>query len=278
MSPQQKPRPLTQEPGIPERSAKLFDWFFWYCRTFYLPGAFDAIRLSGPAPAADRPGPHVIALNHPAWWDPLIAFFATSFFQDMLPFAPMAQKGVDKYKFFGRMGIFGVDPETLAGARRFLQIGQKILSKDNHALWVTVQGEFADPRVRPVVPRSGVSHLLSSMKQGTFWTFAIEYPFWEEPSAQALIRFGEPVAIEPGIPQKAWNEIVARRLTVTMDQLAADACSRDRSRFSTLLEGKSRAAGMYDRLRRIGSVFSRKRFDPRRGLGQASSASSLPKP
>lgn len=255
--------------GIPNRTPWLVNWFYWYCQTWYLPGAFDAIRLSGPAPVLDRPGPYIVVLNHPSWWDPLLAFFASRFFSRFTTFAPMDQKAVEKYGFFGRMGIFGVDQTSLAGAKRFLDVSRKILSHENHALWVTVQGEFTDPRVRPIVTRPGVSHLLASLDKGTLWTFSMELPFWEETYPQALLRFGEPMAIEPGIPQRAWNEIISRRLTVTMDLLAADACSRDRSRFTTLLEGKSKVGGMYDRLRRFGSIFTGKKFDPRHGLGQA---------
>jgi len=257
----------TTSDGVPVVTPWLFRWFLWYCQTYYLPGAFDAIRLSGPQPPKDRPGPYIVALNHPSWWDPLLAFFASRFFSDFQSFAPMEEKAVAKYRFFQRLGIFGVDSQSMAGARRFLSIGRKILETETNALWVTVQGQFTDPRVRPVETRPGVAHLLSGMNRGTLWTLAMEFPFWEEPYPQALFRFGEPINIEPGIPPKAWNLIVARRLTQTMDDLAADACSRDPEKFSTLLVGKSRVGGMFDRLRRMGSFFTGKRFDPRHRLG-----------
>ena len=281
---------------IARRSQWLFDWFCWYCATYYLPGAFDAVRLSGTAPDASLPGPHVIVLNHPSWWDPLVGLISSRFFPAMRGFAPIDQKALDKYAFFGRLGLFGVEQNTIQGAKSFTRASKAILKDPNNALWITVQGEFTDPRIRPVSVRPGTGHLLANLDQGTLWPMAMEFPFWGEAFPEALLRFGEPVPLsrdKPGADRdwgesvantnpitnredpkpftpKAWNWRVARILERTMDDLARDAMTRDPARFVTILQGKSKVGGMFDRIRRMASFFTGKPFDPRHLVGTKS--------
>lgn len=283
------------EAPIKRRSQWLFDWFCWYCTTYYLPGAFDAVRLSGSLPDASLPGPHVIVLNHPSWWDPLVGLIASRFFPAMKGFAPIDQKALDKYAFFGRLGLFGVEQNTIQGAKSFTRTSKAILKDPQNALWITVQGEFTDPRIRPISVRPGTGHLLANLDQGTLWPLAMEFPFWGEAFPEALLRFGEPVPLcrsasgadkdwgdentDPNqgtIPEnlpnkpfspKAWNARIAKILARTMDELAIDAMTRDPARFVTIIQGKSRVGGMFDRLRRMASFFTGQRFDPRHLVG-----------
>jgi 1-acyl-sn-glycerol-3-phosphate acyltransferase len=283
------------EAPIVRRSQWLFDWFCWYCTTYYLPGAFDAVRLSGSPPDTNLPGPHVFVMNHPSWWDPLIGLIASRFFPAMKGFAPIDKKALDKYAFFGRLGLFGVDQNTIQGAKSFMASSKAILKDPNHSLWITVQGEFTDPRIRPVSVRPGAGHLLANLEQGTLWPLVMEFPFWEEAFPEALIRFGAPVPLcrtspgadkdwggenpgtqthsgtHPGDPKpfspKAWNARIARILERTMDDLARDAMTRDPARFVTIIKGKSRVGGMFDRLRRMASFFTGNQFDPRHLVG-----------
>lgn len=275
------------EAPMARRAQWLFDWFCWYCTTYYLPGAFDAVRLSGSPPDASLPGPHVIVLNHPSWWDPLVGLIASRFFPAMKGFAPIDQKALDKYAFFGRLGLFGVEQNTIQGAKSFTRASKAILKDPQNALWITVQGEFTDPRIRPISVRPGTGHLLSHLEQGTLWPLAMEFPFWGEAFPEALLRFGEPVPLcrsatgadkgwgeagDGAVPAKpfspkAWTTRIARILEQTMDDLAQDAMSRDPGRFVTILQGKSRVGGMFDRLRRMASFFTGKPFDPRHLVG-----------
>lgn len=291
------------EAPIARRSQWLFDWFCWYCTTYYLPGAFDAVRLSGSLPDTSLPGPHVIVLNHPSWWDPLLGLISSRFFPAMKGFAPIDQKALDKYAFFGRLGLFGVEQNTIQGAKSFTRTSKAILKDPQNALWITVQGEFTDPRIRPVLVRPGTGHLLANLEQGTMWPLAMEFPFWGEAFPEALLRFGEPVPLSrsaPGADQdweetdsgtnnqpnpepntnirshkpfspRAWNARIAKVLERTMDDLAKDAMTRDPARFVTIIQGKSRVGGMFDRLRRMASFFTGKRFDPRHLVGTKAS-------
>ena len=43
---------------------------------------------------------------------------------------------------------------------RFLEVSTRLLADPNRMLWVTAQGRFADPRLRPLGLRGGVAHLV----------------------------------------------------------------------------------------------------------------------
>ena len=81
---------------------------------------FRAIRLSGLDTAtlpADRPV--IVYSNHPSWWDPAVYILLSGLcFGGRPGFGPMEEEALVRYGFFRRLGIFGIDKHTAAGARR----------------------------------------------------------------------------------------------------------------------------------------------------------------
>ena len=67
------------------------------------------------------------------------------------------------------------------------------MSRPNAVLWVTAEGEFRDPRRRPLRLRSGVAHLLRRLGAGRVIPLAVEYPFWQERTPETLVaRLAKP--------------------------------------------------------------------------------------
>jgi len=165
---------------------------------------------------------------------------------------------------FKRLGFVGVDTKGLRGAAAFLRTGQKILSEPNRVFWVTAQGRFTDVRERPLNLQSGVGRLASRMERGFVVPLALEYSFWTERTPEALARFGEPLAIESHseLEGRQWLKLIEDSLTETVDELNAEAMSRDPALFTTLLDGRTGIGGMYDRWRRIKAMLRGRRFDP----------------
>ena len=96
---------------------------------FYLSRNFHALHLLRLGELEQlRSYPLLVCINHPSWWDPLIGLYLTQrFFPERHHYAPIAAEGVAKYQFFERLGFFGIDPATRAGAARFLRIGEAAL-------------------------------------------------------------------------------------------------------------------------------------------------------
>ncbi|HSK38537.1 MAG TPA: lysophospholipid acyltransferase family protein [Arenibaculum sp.] len=233
------------------RSRHLVSLFGRYmCR--YARRRFHAVRLSGSLPDLPEARPAIVYSNHPGWWDPaMFMVLATSCFPERRGYGPMAADALARYRFMERIGIFGIGPGT-AGARRFLTVCRGLLEDPRTMLWITAEGEFRDPRVRPVRLRPGLAHLAAGSPSAMIVPLAIEYPFWTERTPEALLRFGDPVGPVDGGARSvdAWSGRLAARLEATMDALAADAVARDPQRLRTLIEGAAGVGGVYDLWRR----------------------------
>lgn len=248
------------DPALPNHSAWLVRWFQKYCRR-YAAKHFHAIRLSKrshPLPSATDT-PIIIVMNHPAWWDVITAFILTSQLPEHRHYAPIDQEMFEKYRFFRKLGLFGVEP-TARGAAKFIRTAKAIFSQSNNVLWITAQGRFSDPRERPLNLRPGVGAVATRLEKGLIVPVAVEYPFWEERTPELLVQIGEPIHIE-AIQRDAreWTCYVEQKLCQVMDELAIDSISRDPQRFTPLIVGKVGVGGVYDWWRRFRNIISGKK-------------------
>jgi hypothetical protein len=222
---------------------------------------FVGLARSMPAPAT-WDGPALIVMNHPSWWDPILGYILCRHWPDRLDYAPIDAKALEKYKFLAKAGLFGIEPDTVRGAREFLRVGRVLMAHDRASLWVTAQGQFTDARVRPVVLRAGVGHIASGMTRGVVLPVAVEYTFWNESKPVALIGCGSPItsASLSGIGPKECTALIAGGLERAMDTLAVEAQTRDPEKFQPLVQGKAGVGGVYDLGRRARALFTGRRF------------------
>ena len=257
-----------EEDVLPPFSRTLFDWFMWRVRK-YLARNFHAVRLlteqagGGPVPAIAG-APVIFYSNHPGWWDPLI-FLAVgqTLFPDRMVYGPIDAAALGKYKFMERIGFIGIDPQSRSGAARFLRTVRAAGRRTDVIYWITAQGEFTDPRIRPAVLRAGVGHAAAAAERGLIVPLAVEYPFWSERCPEALVAFGQSIRLGESSDRSAeeWTELLAHGLETAQDHLAAAAISRDPHRFTPLLAGRVGVGGVYDFVRRAQAFLRGERFD-----------------
>lgn len=238
----------------PTYSRRLHRLFALYLRRYFA-RHFDAVRVSrnGGVPSTGD-GPLIVYANHPSWWDPvLLLLLGAELFPDRPGYGPMDAAQLERYGIFRWLGVFGVEPGTVRGARAFLRQASAALERPGATLWLTAEGRFTDPRRRPVRLRPGLGHLVRRMRGVTVVPLAIEYPFWDERLPEALVRFGPPLRVDDGTRHRPleWSRIFERRLEETMDALAIDAQARAPERFHRLLAGRAGVGGVYDRWRRL---------------------------
>ncbi len=256
-------------PAVPEddplrvRSAAVLRGFEAYLR-WYIRRQFDAVRVARAGlPRVPEGHPVIIYSNHPGWWDPMLfILLARWLLPERASFGPMDAAALKKYPVLRKVGVFGIDPDSQHGARRFLEVGARILARPDRALWVTAQGSFTDPRQRPVRLRPGISHLARRVPNLVLLPLALEYPFWNERQPEALARFGEPVAAGPERSTREWTALLEAALQQTCDILAQESMARDPARFEALLRGHPGVGGVYDLWRRGAAMFAGRRFDP----------------
>ena len=255
---------------LPARWPAMYAWFVWYARR-YIPRHMAAIRVlrENVPPVVDGDESLIVVMNHAAWWDPLVALvLADEYFPDLVGYSPIDAAALKKYRFFERLGFFGVERGTRAGTRRFLDVANRVLTKPGNALWITVQGEFVDARARPVEARNGVAHAaLDAIRNGAklrIVPLAIEYTFWQESRAEVLIAFGEPMnpTHDDYESPRDLSEAISRQLERTQDRLAAASIARREPAFDILLQGRVGIGGVYDLYRRWRSWLKREPFDP----------------
>jgi 1-acyl-sn-glycerol-3-phosphate acyltransferase len=193
-------------------------------------------------------------MNHPSWWDPVLAFALSGFFPDRIPYAPMDARALARYPILGTIGLFGVGPDA-AGARAFLEIGAAVLARPEAVLWVTPQGDFVDVRERPTRLRPGLGRLAARAPGVVVVPLAIEYAFWNERTPEAFAAFGRPVELD-GAKPSGWTAGVARALGEAQDALAAAVVARDPARFRVMIAGGAGTGGVYGLWQRARSAFS----------------------
>ncbi len=254
-------------PVISQWRLRLFTRYLqWYLsRNFH---GLHLLRLASPEAVQGRAV--LVCVNHPSWWDPLLSFYLSRrFFPERANYGPIAAAGVEKYKFFESIGFFGINPHSRAGAEKFLRVGQSCLAREDHALWVTPQGEFVDVRRRPVVIAKGVGHLARRLcaeaKPFAMLPIAFEYAFWNERFAEAFACIGEPVYVEGQRTPDAWSQCFAAALERTQDELSLRVEQRDPACFESLIDGRAGIGGIYDLWRAAKAKALGRKFEPEHG-------------
>lgn len=253
---------------VPPQSERLLSWFTVYAR-WYVARHFHAVRLHGDPPVVPPTGmPLVVYLNHASWWDPLLCLLLCArYFAGRRSYAPMDEAMLQRYRFFVRLGFFGVEQNTARGAVRFLRTVEAILETPASALWLTPQGRFCDVRERPARFKPGLGHLAARLEHGVFLPLALEITYWEERTPEALVRFGEPVTGSPGerLTPEIWTVRLESALEAAQDRLAAGARLRDPAGFQTLLSGAAGVGGVYDLWRGALARLRGRAFHPEHG-------------
>ena len=242
----------------------MFWAFGWYLR-WYFYRRFHAVRLSRTGlPAGMEGRPVIIYGNHPSWWDPaLYILLCALLFRERRGYGPMDAKALGKYGLFERMGVFGIALDSPRGAARFLSTSLGILSDPRSILWITAEGEFTDPRRRPIQLRPGLAHLARRVPGAVILPLAVEYTFWNESKPEALVRFGPPIEGGGTRTVAEWTQHLECELTRTMDALSRESMQRDPALFQPLLRGVAGVGGIYDLWRRSRALATGQRFDSR---------------
>ena len=256
--------PLSSHGTLPRVSPTFMKWFAAYSRR-YVGRRFHSLRvLKSAMPPRDSARPLVIYLNHAAWWDPLVCLLlAREFLPNRLSFAPIEAAMLQRYGIFRKLGFFGIEPRSARGARAFRRTARAVLASSAHALWLTPQGRFMDPRERPLRFEEGVGWLATREPNAEFVPLAIEYSFWTESRPEILVAFGEPIVPGESVASSAdWTRTFSNALEDAQDELAIRSCRRDPCDWHTVSRGKTGVGVIYDSWRRLCARIRGETFAP----------------
>lgn len=255
---------MTPQPLAGKEGKQLQPISHWLLRPFigyiayYVRRHFQGLHLLNQSKADGLEGwPILVCMNHPSWWDPLFALYLSQyFFPRREHYGPIASEGLSKYQFFEKLGFFGIDPKTRAGAAHFLQIGRAVLSRPDAALWVTAQGYFTDVRVRPVQLQAGVAHLAHTASRFVMLPVALEFSFWLERKPEAFACVGDPIFVEQGSAHTTaeWLQTFSTALEETQSLLSQHVQNRQSEAFESVFRSRSGVGGIYDLWRVLKSL------------------------
>lgn len=238
------------------RGAALLLWGFSRIARRRLRRGFRAVRVLRPEQLKSLPaGPLVIYLNHPSWWDPLVCLLLARTLQPGRQHrAPISAASLREYRFFGNIGMFPVEQDSLRGAAQFLRASTAVLESGG-VLWITAEGHFTDARVRPTRLKAGLGALLHRSGPVTVLPLALEYTFWNQRAPEVLAAFGEPFLVHSGRQHSTaeWTALLESRLQALQEELAAASLRRDESAFTTVLQGARGTSGVYGVWQRVRS-------------------------
>lgn len=222
----------------------------WFRRAFvrwmrgFVGRRFHAVRLAAGsdealARAASNDGPLLLVANHQSWWDPLVGLLVHDrWFGDRPVASPIDRTQLENFRFFRRLGMFGVDPDDATGLRAFARHVDELFARaPRTVLMVTPQGRFVDVR-HAVEVRPGAAMVAARHPRARVIAMAIEYAFWVDQRPEVFLR-AECIEAPPSDEGSAhaWQDAIAYAMNANAAALAEAVMSREAGRFSTVMGG-----------------------------------------
>ena len=187
---------------IPARKSRAFDFLVqrWVART--LRRRFHGVFIAGGEhlQALDGALPVIGCVNHTNWWDGFVLYVLS---HRRLPhdiYLAMEERNLRRYRFFTRMGVFGVDlsagSRNVAALRYALKLLRVAGGPRAALVWMFVQGELVSDR-RPVEARPGAA-FLARHGGARLLPVALRYAWLSESRPSVFVRVGRPLAAGAG--------------------------------------------------------------------------------
>jgi len=121
---------------------------------------FRRVRLLGELPDLPPDLPLLITPNHSTWWDGFFVYFLNRTVLRRRLHLMMLEEQLTRYRFFSRVGAFGIRPGLPRSAMQSLAYSARVLADPAHALCVFPQGVLRPWGVRPLALQRGLERIL----------------------------------------------------------------------------------------------------------------------
>jgi 1-acyl-sn-glycerol-3-phosphate acyltransferase len=122
--------------------------------------AFHGLYFLGPVPDFDPDLPLLITPNHSTWWDGFFFYILNRRVWKRKGYLMMLEEQLCKYRFFSRIGAFGIEPGLARKSYEALRYSADLLRNPANALCVFPQGDLRYFGVRPLEFKRGVGYIL----------------------------------------------------------------------------------------------------------------------
>jgi hypothetical protein len=121
---------------------------------------FHGLYLLGPVPDIDPSLPLLITPNHGNWWDGFFFYILNKRVWKRKGYLMMLEEQLAKYRFFSRIGAFGIEPGLARKSYDALRYSAEMLKDPANALCIFPQGVLRYSGVRPLDFQRGVEYIL----------------------------------------------------------------------------------------------------------------------
>lgn len=121
---------------------------------------FYGLYFLGEIPAIDPELPLLITPNHSTWWDGFFLYILNKRVLKRKLHLMMLEEQLSKYRFFSRIGAFGIEPGLPRRAYAALKYSAEVLRDPENALCIFPQGVLRYSGLRPLEFQRGVGHIL----------------------------------------------------------------------------------------------------------------------
>ncbi|MBO9540594.1 lysophospholipid acyltransferase family protein [bacterium] len=250
-------------PGVEAAFLRYLDWAV--PRRFYDVRVAGAERLANWDPAV----PTLVIANHSNWWDGFMAMLVTHRLMDRRFHVMMEERHLRRYRFFTRLGAFGVDRAHPRSARASLVHAAELMAQPSTALWIFPQGRLRPNDVRPLAFETGAARLALRLERVRICPVAMRYEFLHEEKPQALILIGEPYLLSEGAREAGPRALSARmeaEVSALLDELNGAIRQETLDAFLPLVSGPMSFNRRLDAWRVRLGLMDPAEFDPRNGV------------
>jgi hypothetical protein len=145
---------------ITARHQRWAEWLFFPYVRGLLSRHFHALRLIGSPPRAAPALPLLIVPNHGTWWDGFFVYYLNAVVFRRRLFLMMLDEQLSRYRFFSRVGAFGIHPGLPRSVTESLRYSAALLRQPAGALCLFPQGELRYHALRPLGYQRGLERIL----------------------------------------------------------------------------------------------------------------------
>lgn len=195
---------------------------------------FRAVYVSGNLP--DTRAPLLVCVHHAGWWDPILLFHLSRRRFPGRHFTMMDAVNLKRYRFFRRLGAFGVDRDSAAGPLAALRYALARLTEPATRVWIFPQGRIAPVDQRPLDVDAGAAWLADRAHVPVV-AVAIRYEFREDQLPEAFVSFSPPAIVrDDGLVDG--EDPVRALLTAEADRLREAVWGGRLEGFDTVVSGR----------------------------------------
>lgn len=136
------------------------EWLFFPFVKGLLRRHFHCLRLLGELPRLEPDQPLLIVPNHGTWWDGFFVYYLNRLLFRRQLYLMMLDEQLSRYRFFHRVGAFGIRPGLPRSVLETLRYSAEVLQDPGNALCLFPQGELRYHALRPLVFQRGLERIL----------------------------------------------------------------------------------------------------------------------